>query len=134
MDEEETETKAEEAVVRREALNDAAHDEAVEAEVATEEESKRMPLKESLVERARKIREVFVKHMDEMQEPTTVAEIAKAIGANRVTIAKYIAQSMQNGNPYNLGIKRVGMYEIIWKKLSDYEEKIAEEANESEVE
>ena len=85
------------------------------------EEKKIRPLRESLIERSRQIKETFNNYMKELNEPTTVAEIAKAIGANRVTVAKYIAQSMQTGNPYNLGIRKVGMYEIIWKKLSDKE-------------
>lgn len=77
------------------------------------------PLRDSLVERSRMIRELFNQHMKALNHPTTIAEIAKTIDANRVTVAKYIAQSMKDGNPYNLGVRKVGMYEIIWKKLPE---------------
>lgn len=89
-------------------------------------EPKTMGLKESLIERSRQIKKVFARYMEELKEPTTVAEIAKTIGANRVTVAKYLMQSMEKGNPYNVGIKKIGMYEIIWKKLPKYEEEIAQ--------
>jgi len=97
--------------------------EAAVVEAVVDTDKRPQALKDKLVERSKVIRDRFGAHLSALDQPTTVAEIAKVIDANRVTVAKYITQSMAEGNPYNIGIKKVGMYEIVWKKAKKEEPK-----------
>lgn len=95
-------------------------------------EEARPSLKETLLERSKEVKELLTPILENLSEPTTVAELARMVKANRATIQKIVVRSIEKeGNPYNLACKKLGTYDTIYKRLS-VKEKIEDEPHDGE--
>lgn len=75
-----------------------------------------MRLRAYLDGRSEKCRSKILAYLESLKDLTTVSEIARATGTAKPTVVKTLTKCMAEGNPYRLGVKKVGKYEVIYKK------------------
>lgn len=92
-----------------------------------EEKPKWNKFKDGLMARHVQVKAAICEFLSGMEEPVMIAEGAEIIqrdyGLNvcKATFKKAVMRSIQNGNPYGLGIKCRGQYNIVYKKVEKHE-------------
>lgn len=70
------------------------------------------------VDAAKKVLEL----LQNLTEPTTISHITRMTGVSKPLVVRIVMKSLnEDGNPYGIGVKRVGSYDVIWRKEVKHE-------------
>ncbi len=69
-------------------------------------------------EAAKKIHDI----LRALSEPITISQISRTTGVSKPLAVRIVMKSLsEDGNPFGIGVKRVGSYDVIWKKEVKHE-------------